>query len=457
MIDFAISLYAVYLYFLYRVSPSSGDNSVFGFRKLTFLVAAAELPYLYTVSHNPDGLHPVIQTFITDFQLVFLKFLWLKALFLTAFTVTAFHRGRRTPARRPKTATAAPSIDLAPLDLQLSFVMLFLTVLTYALLLIHVGGLFELLTSWSIKTEVLRGTALYRLSNLVFGILAIGFFINYIGKKPRVTIPQRIFLALLIVIVFAVLLSVGERKNPVLVVIFSMVAWHFRVKPIKLITGRNLVLFVAFIGFAAIFPDLRRPDAVAAFLEDPLTMFLGSLGDWGQVFARVSDLDTSLFIYSYFHGLNDFWFGATWGDLFTGVIPSSLMPTKPPIDEGVYIYALAHNYSFHPPVPFRDLIPVGWPLSRVTGPFVQFGIVGVLVGGLMTGFLMRWLSKVTFRTLSPASLFIYTWAQLTGFGLTNAFIFNLALIMVLLTPIHLYYRAVERKRTRRAWKRALAA
>lgn len=453
MIDFAIGLYAACLFFLYKTSPVVGDNSVFGFRKLTFLISAAELPYLLFISHNPDSLHPLVQEQVADFEAVFLKFLGLKSLFLTAFSITAFHLRRGFSVGRQNTTPVMKSVSLPSLDLLLSLLMLVLTLLTFALLLMQVGGLYDLLLRWSIKTEVLRGTALFRISNLAFGILAIGFFINYIGRRPKVSLIERVALTLIIVIVFAVLMSVGERKNPVLVVVFAMVTWHFRVRPIKLVTPRNIALFVFFIGFAAIFPDLRKPDAMLLFFDDPVQMFVNAIENWWQVFARMSDVDTSLFIYSYFDSFDKFWFGATWPDLFTGLIPSSVLQSKPPVDEGVYIYAMAHGYVFTPPTPFRDLIPVGWPLSRVTGPFAQFGIVGVFVGGLATGLVMRMLAKITFRTRSPSSLFIYTWAQLTGFGLTNAFIFNLALILLLLMPVHWYYRAAERRYFRRNQQR----
>lgn len=457
MIYFAISLYAGYLFFLYKTSPVVGDSSVFGFRKLVFIVAAAELPYLFYVSYDPNSLHMVVKWHIIDFEAVFLKFLLMKALFLTTFCITAFHLRIGRLVGREITAPIKGRTSVPMLDLLLSLIMLLLMLITFTLLIIDVGGWYELLMSWRMKSEVLRGTAVYRVSNLTFGVLAVGFFINFLSRKPKVLYIDRIVLCLIVVVVFVVLVSVGERKNPIFVVAFAISAWHFRVRPIRLLSPLNIALLVFFITFAAIFPDLRKQDAMLMFFDDPVSILVKSIDNLGQLFARISDLETSLFIYSYFDSHQRFWYGATFPDLFTGFIPSSLLPTKPPIDEGVYIYALAHGYDINPPVPFRDLIPVGWPTSRITGPFVQFGSLAVLFGGLVTGLLMRWLSKITLQTCSPASLFVYVWAQLSCFGLTNAFIFNLILILVLLAPVHFLYWVYERRQAQQQRLRAYTA
>lgn len=445
MIDLAISVFAIFLLVLYKVSPKSEDNSVFGFRTLFFLVTATELPYLYALNHDRKYLNPAILANVTDFDNVFVKFLFLKALFLIAFSITAFHMRKGRRRIHPPINETARIGKTASLDLELSIVMLLLTILTFALLLFDTGGLVHLLLNWSKKTEVLQGTAFYRISNLVFGALSVGFFVNFIGRKARVGILDRALLLLLISFVFLVLISVGERKNPILLVIYAMACWHFRVRPIKMLTASKILLLAAFMAFAALFPELRKDGVMEILLTDPGEVVSASLQNWGQLFARMSDVDTSLFVYSYFDSFDKFWYGATWLDLITGLIPSSLYPDKPPIDSGVYIYALAHQYNIHPPVPFRELLPVGWPLSRVTGLYVQFGILGVMFGGLITGWLMRRFSEITFESRSPGSLLVYIWAMLTGFGLTTAFVFNLASMAALLLPIHWFYRNRERK------------
>lgn len=440
MIIFSLFLYVAFLLLLYKATPRRGDQSIFGFRNLFFLVAAAELPFLLTVAITPEVLHPRIYAKIDDLQSLFIQFLLLKALFLAAFTVTAFHLGRRHHAPVAMRSAALAPKKLAPLNLQLSIIMLFLTLATFDLMLEDLGGLEVLLLNWDIKTEVLRGTALYRTTNLVFGMLAVGFYISYIAAKGRVLMTDRVILGLILLTTMAILVSVGERKNPVLSILFLIIFWHIKVRQINILRPRFVALFLALGLFAAIFPELRRPGGTELFFSQPLTMLLASASHWGQLFARMSDVETSLFVYHYFDDPEKYWYGATIGDLFTGFVPSSLMPDKPPIDEGVYIYALGFGYQIEPPVPFRALIPVGWPLSRVTGPFVHFGVIGVFLGGLATGAIVRRIATNAFSVETPGSFFIYVWVIFTGFGLTNAFIFNLAVMAAILLPVEVYYR-----------------
>lgn len=440
MILFSLVLYAAFLLVLYKATPRRGDKSIFGFRKLFFLVAAAELPFLFTVAVTPEVIHPRIYAKLDDMTGLYIQFLVLKALFLIAFTLTAFHFGGRSRATAAARGAAMSARRLASLNLHLSIIMLVLTLATFALMLQELGGLAYLLQNWSAKTEVLRGTALYRTTNLVFGMLAVGFYISYIAAKGRVTVTDRVILGLILLTTVAVLVSVGERKNPVLSIIFAIVFWHFKIRQVNILRPGFIALFVLLGAFAALFPELRKPGGTELLLADPLAMLAASASNWGQLFARMSDIETSLFVYHYFDDPQKYWYGATYGDLFTGIIPSSLMPDKPPIDEGVYIYAMGFDYRIEPPVPFRDLLPVGWPLSRITGPFAHFGVIGVFVGGLLTGLAVRWIATSAFRLETPGSIFLYIWVIFTGFGLTNAFIFNLAVIAAILLPVEFYYR-----------------
>lgn len=436
MIYLAIFVYAGCLFLIYKISRDFGDKSILGFRKLSFILVALEIPYLLSVIHNRDQLHPYVTSHINDFEFVFFKFLSLKILFLASFSVTAFHFKYRN---HQATESTIKNKKTASFNLYFSVIMLTGTMFIFYLLTIDVGGLGNLLLSWSNKSEVLQGTAIYRISNLVFGLLSIGFYINFLSEKNKINFSERLFLILIVIFIFLTLLAVGERKNSILVIIYTMAAWNLRIKTIKIITSKNLILLAFLMIFSSLFPELRKSGAMDLIISNPSDVLLSSLDNWAQLFARMSDVETSLFIYSYFDDANKFWFGATWMDLITGLIPASLIQNKPPIDEGVYIYALAHYYDIFPPVPFNSLIPVGWPVSRVTGPYVHFGTIGVLFGGLITGWVMRIISMMTFRSKSPAMLLIYIWTMLTGFGLTNSFIFNLSSIIALLLPIHYIY------------------
>ena len=454
MILFSILVYALFLMALYKVTPIRGDGSPFGFRNLFFLVAAIELPFVVTVALNPDILHERVLMKIVDFEAVFFKFLLLKALFMVTFTITAFHLDRRKGSSAHRSAHAVLSRQTSMgLDLKLALAMLVLALASFFMLVQEVGGFAILIANWSNKSEILQGTAFVRTLNLVAGIMSIGFFISYIGKKERVTFSDQLILTIITFITLITLVSVGERKNPVLVIVFAMIVWHYRVHRISLLHIRYAVLLLTLMAFAALFPELRKPGGTEILLSQPTQILAASATNWGQLFARMSDIETSLFIYSHFDNPATYWRGASYPSLLTGIIPSQFMPDKPPVDEGVYIYALSFNVHVEPPVPFQNLFPVGWPVSRVTGPFVHFGVSGVFVGGLLTGVVMRRIHHYAFRAASPASIFVYVWTMFTGFGLTNAFIFNLLIIVALLVPIELFCKIASRRRPRHVRRR----
>lgn len=446
MIFAYIAIYFFVIFVVFKLSADVFFKGIFGLRGLTFLLLFAEIPYLVSVAANQSSLHPQIIRNMYDFEGVFIKFLIYKAIFVVFFASFALSwRVKPNLSLRLKEPNRRDVTRNGRLDIQFSILMLFLTVLTFWLFLQKVGGLGYLLLNWSNKTEVLSGTALLRVSNLTFGILSIGFFINYIGSRSNIKIHHILFLIFLVSFSFLIFLSLGERKNPILVVLFSMISWNYRVSRIRIFSPLNIFLLVFFMAFAALFPELRKSGAMDLFRNQPEVILLASLEHWGQIFSRISDLDTSLFVYSTFTSMDDFWLGSSWPSLLTGLIPSSLFPSKPPIDEGVYIYALAHGFVLSPPVPFADLISVGWPLSRVTGPYVHFGIIGVVVGAMLTGIVVRAITRSTMRSKSPASLFVYAWVMFTGFGLTNAYLFNLAIIVAIIFPFHLLYIKLERR------------
>jgi hypothetical protein len=88
----------------------------------------------------------------------------------------------------------------------------------------------------------------------------------------------------------------------------------------------------------------------------------------------------------------------------------------------------------YPPTPFVQMLPVGWPLSRMTGPYVNFGELGVVFFGFLTGMFLKFVSNVMVTAkYSSQTVFLYCMLVVTNFGFTNAFVFNMmTTVMILL-------------------------
>jgi hypothetical protein len=306
----------------------------------------------------------------------------------------------------------------------------------FAAFLSKVGGLLNLILSMSTKTLAVQGTAFYRNTFLLTSMLTIGFFILYISKKKTVTFFDKSMLLLLVVTCFVILGSSGERKNPMMLLIYTAICWNFLVSKLRVFTLKNVSLFAFLIFFASLAPVLRKSGAIEIYMESPSDLFFDSFQYIGEVFKRFSEVDISLFIFSHFDSVDKLWFGASIVDFFTGFIPSSMYIDKPPLDEGVYIYALAHGYDVYPPTAFNQMLPVGWPLSRMTGAYVNFGILGIIAFAGLTGIILKAFENLMIESrYSPQSIVLYCIIIVTNFGLTNAFVFNLLSIIVVLSAL----------------------
>jgi hypothetical protein len=318
---------------------------------------------------------------------------------------------------------------------RLKFITIFfclVTLVSFFVFLEQVGGIFYLITNMDNKTNIVKGTALFRNLFFISSVLSVGFYICYVSKSHN-SISKKLILIFLIASFFLMLASFGERKNPLLLVLFSIIMWNYSVNKINIFTVRNVLFFLFLIVFSSLAPVLRHEGAFESYLGDPQKLFNDALPYIGELFKRFSDIDISLFIYSYFDTSSKFWYGSTFSGFFTGFIPSSVYEGKPPLDEGVYIYNLAQGLKVTIGSPFKDMIPVGWPLGRVTAGYVHFGLVGIVIYAVLTGMFLKYCYKVMiFSNYSPLWVAFYSYLMLISFGFSNAYVFNALTIFLLL-------------------------
>ncbi|QYJ72799.1 hypothetical protein K0H59_07145 [Shewanella sp. FJAT-51649] len=419
---FCFFLFIILMFIIVNINKS---RSIFDLNNFFLLFCLAEIPYLFYLNNNQSIIHNYVKKHLVDYELVFSQHIILKVIFIAValFAMTLIS------IRLPKIEKACSIEQYSYRDIRFfSVILVFLTAGIYAVFLYKVGGLLYLLLNLSNKTLVVQGTAMFRNGFFVTSFLSVGFFIHYCSIKlslGKCIKYDKFILFFLLIIFFIMLASFGERKNPILLLIYSIVSWNFSVSKVKLLTLKNILLFSGLLFFAALAPVLRKHNATEYYLSNPIELLMDALPYIGEVFKRFSEIDISLFIFSYFQGVDQFWFGATFIDFLTGFIPSSFYPDKPPLDEGVYIYALAHFNNVTPPVPFHSMAPVGWPLSRVTAGYVHFGVIGVAVSAFIVGVILRLVSNIyRFSNCSPYAGFFYCTLIVTGFGLTNAFVFN---------------------------------
>ena len=450
IVDIGITLFLILLIAIYFGQNFLKKESLFELKNLFILFAIAEIPYLFYLNHNQDLIHEYVGFHLLDYNYVFLKHIWLKFLFLICALIAML-------LFKPRVKRLVWIFNVDYLSrrrcLYVSLGLGITTILFYLLFLDKVGGLTYLLLNMDTKTIVVAGTGWYRSAYLITSMLSLGFYIHYLAGFNRINKSKLFFYLVMLAIYFLILASFGERKNPILLLVYSVILWDFKVNKINIFNAKNALIFSFLILFAALAPVLRKHGTTGFYLTNPALLISESLPYLGEIFKRFSEIDISLFIYSYFSEYSDFWWGASVSDLFTGVIPRGMYPDKPPLDEGVYIYSLAHFYNVHPPTPFNEMLPVGWPLSRVTGGYVHFGVVGVVLNAMLVGMILKYVYNLLKGTsYSPQAMMIYSVLLATNFGITNAFIANGLVMIFMLIIASVCIKLVFRRRSRLCYR-----
>lgn len=437
-----ILIFALFILLLVFLLLTKRTN-LLGVYKLFIFLALAEIPYLIYISQNVNELNPFVLIYIRSFDSAFQFHIILKAFFLSICLTSML-------IFKTKAKFLSNCFDIsgrsATSYMYLSLLFFLVTIIIYTIFLNQIGGLLYLISNFSNKTLVVQGTGWYRNGFLITSMLSTGMFILALKTKRLNRFFWNIIFFILLLTFFSILASVGERKNPLILLFFSMAMWHFNIKPILIFRLRYLFLGLIFIAFAATAPALRKEGATDLYLKDPKLLLSDSAPYIGELFKRFSEVDISLFIYSYFDERQEFWRGSTWPDLITGIIPSAYYENKPPLDEGVYIYNLAHFVHATPQTPFNELIPVGWPLSRVTSGYAHFGIVGVLIYAILTGIILKYIYVSVERTKSPQAVALYSLMMISSFGISNAFIANTLVILLLLIMFSVILKIFTRRK-----------
>lgn len=442
ILDAVILLYLLNLLFLLHISKKT-YLFPFSLYSLFIIFAIAEIPYLFFFVHNPELLSIYVKPLINDFDGLVIKHVFNTALFINLAFVSMCLFIPRVKLFINVFNYSDNSIN----QLKIAFVFLLsITILFYILFLNKVGGLSLLIANISNKSTFVQGTALYRTGFFVSAFLTIGVFIE--GKSRGNHKSWSAFKLLLIVFFcFTLLASFGERQKPILLLIYTALLWNYKISNIKVLNVKLLISFVCLIVFASLAPVLRQPGAIELYLQDPLLAFEDATPYLGEMFKRFSDIDLSVFVYSQFKSFDDYWFLATLKDFFTGFIPMSIYPDKPPLDSGVYIYNMAIGNSVDIGSPFKNMFPVGWPLSRVTSGYVNFGYMGILIFAPITGIILKYFYQLMLESnFSAVPVLLFTTLIFSNFGLSNAYIFNLLIIFICCLTLSFILRVILRNR-----------
>jgi hypothetical protein len=292
-----------------------------------------------------------------------------------------------------------------------------LGLLAYAYFLQQIGGLRRLWMMMALRADLLAGRGyLFNLYTLLltFGPLILVYSLRYRMSRGRVAA-----VVLTVLAVGAILASTGGRSGAVTLVLYAFMTAHYGVHWFRRFLTRWTVLIggVLFL-FITVMPLFRTANAFEAYTARP-SLLLSNLGSaFDRISFQMSGLDRGLVIVSYFTP-ERLWGGRSYIDLLSAPIPRRTFPDKPPVDEGVYVTALAIGREVRPSMPARALPSTSWPPGNWV-LYMNFGVLGYLVGMYLTGIGIRASYRYMWASgFSPLSIYLYGYSVLGGVGLSN--------------------------------------
>lgn len=438
-VNFLLYISAIFLIaiFFRKLRPRNSQH-FFDPQNFFILMLFAEMPFLLSVVIDQSSLDNRY-TLGNSLDYLFFQFTATKFFFAITFLYICM-----LFSKKYDNAEFSKSIPIKNYFLY-GVVFLVMGIFVTSILVSKVGTLEIILRSWSIKTETVRGTAFLRFSMMIFFAMSVSCFYFDLAKSNSSKFVKSIFLCLSIVLGFVCLGLFGERKAPLLLIAVLLIAAKFISPQISFFRARYIVIGLAIFIFSSIAPVMRQPENIEHFISgDFVPIFSGMLESSTQIFLNFSDFPVSVFVFGMVNGIDDLWHFKTISDFFYGFIPSSFYDQKPPLDEGVYIYNIAQGNSVTLGSAFKDMTPVGWPLSRLNGPFLHFWYPGVFLGAIFSAGVTVFLYNHLVKNLNPPLLFLYSMVCLTSFGLTNAHIFSLITHTIILGPLFFLFRRVKK-------------
>jgi hypothetical protein len=429
MVSFTLLLYSATLVLL--LIWVSNRHSMLSIYPLTLFYMLAEVPFLFISYKYPSILYQSALAWVDDIENTYILHVSLRVIFLVCFScVCLFYKTKA-------------SLNQRRIKIKLRYLVFLLIVIlaSYLSFLSQVGGLALILANMSTKTELIRGSGITRLLFVYSTMLLASVSVCWYADSDQ-SILKKIFLFLLMISMFLLLASYGERKNSIVFILIFVMSWHVWVKPLSLFSFKALFAMSILIAFSSLAPPLRESGAAVKYALEPTMLFYDAIPHLGELFRRFSDIDVSIFMLNYFNDYDRYFFLSTLPNFFTGFIPSFLYPGKPPLDEAVVVYNLASGVNPGVYAPFENFIPVGWPLSRYTSGWVQFGISGVFLYSFATSFLLVMFNNFTMKNNSPFVLPLYVNIASTGLGISNAYIFNLLIAIAVILMLYCFYRVL---------------
>lgn len=378
------------------------------------------VPFLFLMGVNEEFLTPLVRQHpsVRDLDLTIVSYGLLQALAFTALVL-----GLASPVGR----TVAHSLPLVgghftPLRYcQALVVALIVGLGSLVLFFREIGGYEVMLDNLGRRTQLSAGFG-YLLC-LSF-LLAFAVVLVIYSMRDNRSLGKYLLVTTLFLLHAAMTSSLGGRYKVIQLIVLALLTWHYGVKPFWKVSWRAVVLFFLVIPYMVGMPLIRSEGGIDRFSKDPGSLIAEVAANLDQFVLETSYVHHYLLIVSHFDPTN-IWMGASYRDLLVAPVPSSLMPDKPPVDDGVYLRTIAEGHAVVPGTAFRRLYASSWPLETFGAMYANFWAPGVVLGMFLLGVVYN----TAYRYMQRSRYTLYS-ILLYGLILSQFHLSNLRIVQV---------------------------
>lgn len=288
----------------------------------------------------------------------------------------------------------------------------------YLYFLARIGGLANLWKALYTRTAVSAGMGY--LSIVYTMLLTVAALLLTFSLRFRMTRARRALVVAGILAVAVVLASMGGRSGAVTLVVFAMMVVHYGIRRFRrLVTPWTVAVGAVLFVFILVMPLFRTSSANARYAGNPGLVAQDAMRGVARLAPQLSAVDRGAVIVGYFSRGDRLWWGASYLDLLVAPIPRTLMPDKPPVDEGVYLTAIMGGNQVRPSLPARRLPVTSQPMGNWI-MYMNFGLPGLLLGtflaGAVIGAMYRYMRRCRY---SPFGVYLYAYVVFGGFSWSN--------------------------------------
>lgn len=263
------------------------------------------------------------------------------------------------------------------------------------------GGVFYILSHIQARKELMAGqyyNELFANSLLTCGVLLT--LLCYIKEKNKKHLY--IFILIFAITTFG-LIVFGARRPAMMLLLQVIMLYHFTSSKIKfysIFKIKSLITINIIALFVLLMPMLRSGSGTD-YVNNPAKWVEGAVDNANTLFREFSYCDGDLFAFDYFKN-HEYWYGASYLNIPLQVIPRSIYPKKPPMDDGMYLLNMMYGEKVSPNMATADLYyQTSVPFTLESSLYSNFGLLGIILGGLLVGMFYQYIYKVLISCYCP--------------------------------------------------------